>query len=226
MKSGVAFIIFFVANIFTQNKNLPHGFVYLDSISPDIILDLRYFSSKNFVGDTIDGYQANKCIISMEAAISIADIQKELKSMGYGLKVFDGYRPQQAVNHFVRWARDISDDKMKRSYYPEVDKRLLFEQGYISSKSGHTRGSTIDLTIIYTDGPNHGKELDMGTPWDFFSPLSWPSSNQVTAEQKANRMLLQRAMVKHGFRPYKAEWWHFTLRNEPYPDTYFDFPVQ
>ena len=162
----------------------------------------------------------------MEAAISIAAIQKELKTMGYGLKVFDAYRPQQAVNHFVRWARDISNDKMKRSYYPEVDTRLLFEQGYISSKSGHTRGSTIDLTIIYADGPNIGEELDMGTPWDFFSPLSWPSSNQVTAEQKANRMLLQRTMVKHGFRPYKAEWWHFTLRNEPFPDTYFDFPVQ
>jgi len=212
--------------LFHPSEQLPNGFVYLQNHIPDITLDIRYFTSDNFVGATIDGYYDKKCIISIEAANALANVQNDLKSLGYGLKVFDGYRPQEAVNHFVRWAKDIDDNKMKSKYYPEVDKQMLFQEGYISSRSGHTRGSTIDLTIIYTNGPKQGEELDMGTPWDFFSLLSWPSSNEVTSAQKANRMLLQKIMKKYGFKPYKAEWWHFTLVDEPYPNIYFDFPVK
>lgn len=218
------FLVFFLTN--TTSESLPKGFIYLNDISPEIVLDLQYFSSDNFVGDTIDGYNAEKCIISMQAALALKRVQNELKSSGYGLKVFDAYRPQQAVDHFVRWAKDHCDTKMKKQFYPQVNKGALFEEGYISSKSGHSRGSTVDLTIIYLDGQQKGNELDMGTPWDFFSPKSWPSSNEVTAQQKANRMLLQKIMSKHGFRPYKAEWWHFTLRGEPFRDKYFNFPVQ
>jgi len=224
----VVFTLFFLLNNlpFNPNGNLPDSFVYLHDVIPDIIMDLRYFSSDNFVGDTIDGYYADKCIISMEAAIALAKVQYELKTSGYGIKVFDAYRPQEAVNHFVRWAKDIQDIRMKAKYYPEIDKRLLFKQGYISSKSGHSRGSTVDLTIIYLAGPNKGEELDMGTPWDFFSPLSWPSSMEVSVKQKANRMLLQKIMVRNGFKQLKEEWWHFTLIDEPFPGTYFNFPVE
>jgi zinc D-Ala-D-Ala dipeptidase len=207
-------------------KRLPEGFVYLDDYAPGIEIELRYFSDNNFVGDTIDGYFADKCIISESAAKALKQVQKELISKGFRLKVFDAYRPQSAVNHFVRWGRDLRDTKMKSHYYPNVQKKNLFRDGYISSRSGHSRGSTADLTIVYLNGPDEGKEVDMGTPWDFFSPKSWPASNEVTALQKSNRLLLQEIMVKHGFRPYKEEWWHFTLRNEPFPETYFNFPVE
>ena len=217
-------IIFFNLN-FTNDK-LPQGFVYLNDIAPDIKLDLRYFSTNNFVGEPIDGYLGNKCIISIEAAKALVKVQHDLGALGYGLKVFDTYRPQQAVGHFVRWAEDIKDIKMKHIYYPDIEKRYLFQQGYISSKSGHTRGSTVDLTIIYTERERKDNELDMGTPWDFFSPKSWPSSDEVTDLQKSNRMLLQKVMMKHGFQPIKEEWWHFTLKEEPFPDTYFNFPVE
>ena len=207
------------------DKNIPKGFVYLQDIAPEIALELRYFSSNNFVGDTVDGYLNHKCILTLQTADALAAVQKELKSIGYGLKVFDAYRPQQAVDHFVRWAKDITDTKMKMQYYPNIDKSHLFTQGYISAKSGHTRGSTVDLTIIYRDGPKKGSQLDMGTPWDFFSPMSWPESMDVSKEQKANRLFLQKTMKKQGFIPLKEEWWHFTLKDEPFPNSYFNFPV-
>lgn len=215
----------FYLSIFSANP-LPDGFVYLTDICEDIVIDLRYLSTNNFVGTPIDGYESEKCIISMNAAKAVLNVQNDLKALGYGLKVFDAYRPQQAVNHFVRWAKDLDDTTMKEKYYPEVAKNQLFNQGYIASKSGHSRGSTIDLTIIHMTGPLKGKELDMGSPWDFFGPISWPASDKVSAKQKENRMLLQKLMIKHGFRPYSAEWWHFTLNNEPFPKTYFDFPVK
>lgn len=207
-------------------KHIPDRFVYLHEHIPDALIDLRYYSTDNFIGDTIDGYNAPICIISIEAAKALSKVHAELKSMGLGIKIFDTYRPQQAVDHFIRWAKDLEDTKMKNNYYPEEDKALLFRKGYIASKSGHSRGSTVDLTIIYKNGLRRGDELDMGTPWDFFSPLSWPASDQVSAEQKANRMLLQKVMVKYGFKPLKEEWWHFTLKNEPFPDTYFNFPIE
>ena len=146
---------------------------------------------------------------------------RDLAPRGLVLKAFDCYRPTRAVANFVRWARDLSDTAGKREFYPDVDKSTLFRDGYISSRSGHSRGSTIDLTLARADG----HELDMGTPFDFFSTRSWPSAN-VSAEAKANRAVLASAMRRRGFRPYDKEWWHFTLSHEPFPDTYFDFPVR
>jgi len=207
-------------------QTLPEGFAYLQDVVPDIEIEPRYFSTNNFVGDTIDGYHDQKCILTNEAAFALLAVQKELKNSGIGLKVFDAYRPQQAVDHFVRWAQDLKDTAMKKLYYPNIDKSLLFEQGYISARSGHTRGSTVDLTIIYLTGSKQGEEMDMGTPWDFFSPLSWPESNNVSQAQKANRMLLRNIMIKHGFNPLKEEWWHFTLKDEPFPKSYFNFAVR
>jgi D-alanyl-D-alanine dipeptidase len=170
----------------------------------------------------IDGYQAARVYITRPAAEALAAVQAELASFGLGLKVFDAYRPQRAVDHFVRWAENLDDAVMKDRYYPDVDKANLFRDGYIAARSGHSRGSTVDLTII--DAAS-GDELDMGTPWDFFDPSSAPLSAAVFAEQRANRMLLRSLMLKYNFQPLAEEWWHFTLAEEPYPNTYFDFPI-
>ncbi|MCB0588036.1 MAG: M15 family metallopeptidase [Phaeodactylibacter sp.] len=221
-------ILGFILCLFSckRSGHLPEGFVYLNDVAPDVKLELRYFSSNNFVGDTIDGYLAAKCIISKPAADALKKVQKSLKSQGLGIKVFDAYRPQRAVDHFVRWAEDLSDTLMKPIYYPNVDKSKLFEIGYIAAKSGHTRGSTLDLTLVYLEGPQKGQELDMGTPWDHFDPAAWPSSDAVSDAQKQNRMILRKVMMDNGFKPLREEWWHFTLEAEPYPDTYFDFVVE
>ncbi|MFT4861700.1 MAG: D-alanyl-D-alanine dipeptidase [Pseudohongiellaceae bacterium] len=185
--------------------------------------DVRYFSSDNFVGAPVDGYLKPKIFITLEAAAALLRVQRQLRSQGLGLKVFDAYRPQQAVDHFVRWAEDLMDVRMKQKYYPNVDKQHLFRDGYIAARSGHSRGSTVDLTLITL---SDGIELDMGTTWDFFDPLSWPASTGVSAEQKANRDLLRGAMLAAGFKPLAEEWWHFTLSPEPYPDHYFDFDIR
>lgn len=207
-------------------STLPKGFVYLDEVAPEIVVDLRYYSTRNFVGDTIDGYQNSRCIATAEMAHALKKVQQDLRQYGFGLKVFDAYRPQMAVDHFVRWAKDIDDTLTKHIHYPEVNKANLFEKGYIAERSGHSRGSSVDLTLIHLSGSKKGQALDMGTPWDFFSTKSWPLSNEVTEGQKANRMLLRDAMGVHGFRALKEEWWHFTLNNEPHPKTYFNFPVK
>lgn len=204
-------------------QELPAEFVYLKEISSDILVDLRYNSADNFMGRKIDGYYSKSCILTRKAAMALKKVHKELESKGLSLKIFDAYRPQRAVDHFVRWAQDLSDTLNKTSYYPEVLKSELFKRGYIAAKSGHTRGSTLDLTIVKS---SNNTELDMGTSWDFFSEKSWPQSNEVTRAQKDNRMLLRTVMIKFGFKPYEAEWWHFTLNKEPFPDTYFDFPVK
>lgn len=201
---------------------LPSGFVDLKKTVPSLVIELRYYDINNFVGQRIDGYEAPVCYVSTSAAHALKAVQAELLSFGLGLKVFDAYRPQRAVNHFVRWAKDLNDTKMKEYYYPNVQKSELFEQGYIAAHSGHSRGSTVDVTLIDLET---GKELDMGTGFDFFSPISWPTSMAVTVQQRANRLLLRSIMLRHGFRPLQEEWWHFTLENEPYPTTYFDFPV-
>jgi D-alanyl-D-alanine dipeptidase len=208
------------------SKHLPRRFVYLQKKIHHIAVDLRYFSSNNFVGDTINGYLANHCIITRKAAYALKKVEKELNQKHLGLKIFDAYRPQQAVDHFVQWAEDHTDTTNKTQYYPKVAKNRLFQEGYISARSGHSRGSTVDLTIIYLRGNQQGTELDMGTSWDYFSPRSWPSSNAVSAPQKENRMLLQRIMVKNGFKPIDEEWWHFTLHDEPFPETYFNFIIR
>jgi D-alanyl-D-alanine dipeptidase len=204
---------------------VPDGFVHLDEAVPGIVVTLRYYGSDNFVGERVDGYGHNRTVMSEPAAKALAAVQADLARFGLGLKVFDAYRPQRAVDHFVRWAKDLDDRKTKAKYYPDVAKKDLFKEGYIAAKSSHSRGSTADLTIVYTDADGATRELDMGSPFDYFSPVSWPTSMAVTPQQRANRALLQAVMTKHGFAPYAQEWWHFTLRDEPYPDTYFDFPL-
>ena len=208
---------------FYQKQNLPEGFVYVKSVIPDLDVELRYFTTHNFVGDTIDGYKSNKLILTKETAEKLKLVQDELQQQNLCLKVYDGYRPQRAVNHFMRWARVLNDTINKSEFYPNVAKRNLFKEEYIASRSGHSRGSTVDLTII--DG-NTGKPLDMGSPYDFFGKQSWVDYDSITESQKKNRQLLQRVMLKHNFRNYPKEWWHFTLRWEPFPKTYFDFEVE
>lgn len=206
-------------------KDLPNGFVELKTYIPTIKLDIRYYTSDNFVGKRIDGYESPKALLTKQAAESLKNVQDELVIFGLSLKVYDAYRPQRAVDHFVRWAKDLKDTKMKLKYYPEVDKENLFSEGYIFDRSGHSRGSTIDVTIVSLDD-TESAELDMGTNWDFFSPSSWPQSLLVTTQQRANRAFLYHVMRKYGFMVLNKEWWHFTLENEPYPDLYFDFPIQ
>lgn len=208
---------------FSQKQELPEGFVYVKDIIPDLDVDLHYHTIHNFVGDTIEGYKSNTLILTKAAAEKLKLVQDELQEQNLCLKVFDGYRPQRAVNNFVRWARVLNDTVNKSEYYPEVKKRNLFKAGYIASKSGHSRGSTVDLTII---NGNTGEPLDMGSPFDYFGEQSWVDYPNITDEQKKNRLLLKNVMLKHNFRNYPKEWWHFTLRWEPFPNTYFDFEVE
>ena len=208
---------------FQQKQTLPDGFVYAKSVIPDLDVELRYFSTNNFVGDTIEGYKANRLILTKQTAEKLKLVQEELQQQNLCLKVYDGYRPQRAVNHFIRWARDLNDTINKAQFYPEVNKRNLFKSGYIATRSGHSRGSTLDLTI--TNGET-GEPLDMGSPYDFFGEVSWVAYKDLSEEQKNNRQLLQTVMLKHNFRNYPKEWWHFTLRWEPFPKTYFDFVVE
>ncbi|MBR9915307.1 MAG: M15 family metallopeptidase [Algicola sp.] len=202
---------------------LPKGFVYVRDIIPDIQVELRYFSDHNFVGDTITGYKANTLILTHQAAKALKKVQNELQQQNLCLLVYDGYRPQRAVNHFMSWAKNLNDTINKQEFYPDVEKRHLFREEYIATRSGHSRGSTVDLTII--DG-NTNVPLDMGSPYDFFGKSSWVDHPNLTEIQKSNRALLQKVMLKHQFRNYPKEWWHFTLRWEPFPKTYFDFEVE
>lgn len=204
-------------------RAMPEGFVPAAEHVAGLREEIRYAGSDNFVGRPIDGYAAPRCILSRPAADALALAQRRAQGFGLTFKAYDCYRPQRAVAHFVRWARDVNDTLRRADYYPDVDKSRLFEEGYIAERSGHSRGSTIDLTLV--DAAT-GAELDMGTGFDRFSPSSWPDAPGMTAQQRANRMLLQILMVAAGFRPYPQEWWHFTLDAEPYPDTYFDFVVQ
>ncbi len=225
----------------------PAEFVDIQQIIPNILIDLRYATSYNFVGKPIDGYRAPVCYVTRSTAEALREVQKELALMGLSLKIYDAYRPQRAVDHFVRWAKDLSDTLMKAAFYPDVDKSRLFAEGYIASRSGHSRGSTVDITIVplpasppsaYSPGDSlcdcraqlsrrfPDNSLDMGTAWDCFDPLSHTANPEIDGQQRANRLLLKTLMEKHGFRNYEKEWWHFTLVNEPFPDTYFDFVVE
>jgi len=209
-------------------------FVNITDVIPDVILEIRYFGTYNFVGTRIDGYEAPTALLTRQAADSLKAVSDDLKRMGFRLKIYDAYRPQKAVDHFVRWAKDVNDTVMKRYFYPDLDKSMLFPQEYIIERSGHTRGSTLDLTLFDMDKE---KEADMGGTFDWFGKESHPDfcgnpdtfeyqpSDSLTAEQFNNRMILRRAMMRHGFKPLHTEWWHFTLENEPFPDTYFTFPV-
>ena len=198
-------------------------FVMLADAVPDAILEIRYFGTYNFVGTRIDGYLEPTALLTREAADSLQAVSKDVMALGYRLKIYDAYRPQKAVDHFVRWAEQIPDTLMKPYFYPDLDKSVLFAKGYIAKKSGHTRGSTVDLTLF---DMNTEKEVDMGGTFDWFGPESHPDFRGITPAQFANRMILRRAMMRHGFKPICSEWWHFTLKNEPFPNTYFTFPVK
>ena len=197
-------------------------FVLLSDYVPSVVQEIRYYSTYNFIGDRIDGYEQPCAIITKEAARALKAVSNEMNVKGYRLKIFDAYRPATAVKHFVLWGIEDLDQRMKPFFYPDLQKQELFKQGYIASQSSHSRGSTVDLTLL---DMATGKEIDMGSPFDYFSEKSHPDYKGVTDEQYNNRMLLQSVMVKHGFEPIDCEWWHFTLKDEPYPDTYFEFPV-
>jgi len=196
------------------------GFVYLDQVLTSARYDVRYAGSDNFVGQPIDGYQKARIILTGEAAAALAAVEKDVALSGLALKIFDGYRPQRAVNDFRRWAADPQDIRQKARYYPALDKPALFRDGYIAKHSGHSRGSTVDLTLV---DAKTGEELDMGSHFDFFGPISHHGTALVNVQQTRNRETLRQAMLRHGFEPYSAEWWHYTLKGEPYPETYFDF---
>ena len=201
----------------------PSGFVVLSEVVPDIIQEIRYYSTYNFVGDRIDGYDQPCALMTIEAAQALKAVSDDVMRYGYRLKVYDAYRPQCAVDNFVRWAENIGDTRMKKYFYPEVDKTKLFDEGYIAAKSGHSRGSTIDLTLF---DMKTGKEVDMGGTFDYFGELSHPDyKGKLTKAQLHNRKFLRDAMIRHGFKPLDTEWWHFTLKDEPYPEMYFTFRV-
>ena len=197
-------------------------FVLLSDHVPGIVQEIRYYSTYNFVGDRIDGYEEPVAILSKEAARALKSVANEANAMGYRLKIFDAYRPARAVRHFVFWGIEDLDLRMKPFFYPQLEKQVLFQRGYIAKESSHSRGSTVDLTLL---DMGTGKEVDMGSPFDLFDPISHPDCREVTDEQYDNRMLLQNLMVRAGFEPIDCEWWHFTLKDEPFPETYFDFPV-
>ena len=197
-------------------------FVLISEAVPDVILEIRYYSTYNFVGDRIDGYEEPLAFCTREAAVALKEVSDDLKEQGYRLKIFDAYRPQRAVTNFMNWALDAEDTRMKEYFYPELEKDVLFPLGYIAAHSGHSRGSTFDLTLF---DMNTEREVDMGGTFDYFGELSHPDYTDITEEQYNSRMILRDAMLAHGFRPLDEEWWHFTLEDEPYPDTYFNFPI-
>lgn len=199
------------------------GFVVIQDYVPDVMTDVRYFGTYNFVGERIDGYEEPLVILCQEAADALRIASDDAVSRGYRLKIFDGYRPQRAVDRFCRWAEDASDTRMKQYFYPELEKSTLFPSGYIAEKSGHTRGSTVDISLF---DMGLGRDVDMGGTFDYFGELSHPDARDgLSDEQYENRMALRDIMVGAGFEPLTTEWWHFKLADEPYPDTYFDFPV-
>ena len=200
----------------------PSGFVVLADYVPHIVQEIRYYSTYNFIGERIDGYEEPCALLTKEAARALKSVSNEMIVHGYRLKIFDAYRTACAVKQFVLWGIEDQDIRMKPYFYPDLQKQELFEQGYIAKKSSHSRGSTVDLTLL---DMSTGKELDMGSPFDLFSVVSHPDYKGITEQQYENRMMLQRAMVRNGFEPIDCEWWHFTLKDEPYPDTYFEFPV-
>jgi D-alanyl-D-alanine dipeptidase len=242
----LVFIFFIALPVHLFSQDIPEGFVEIREVIPDIFLDLRYITNHNFLGVPVDGYAAEKCYITKAAADSLAKVQDELRIFNLSLKIYDAYRPQRAVDHFVIWAKDLSDTITKKEFYSTVDKSRLFIDGYIAEKSGHSRGSTVDLTIVpiplasqpefkvndqcecFESAEKRFKDnsIDMGTGFDCFHHLSHTENPELTPQQRANRLLLKSLMDKYGFKNLAEEWWHYTLRNEPYPNTYFDFEIK
>ena len=218
----VALILACAAPTAHAQTQRPRDFVNAATIVPGLVTEIRYAGAHNFVGRPIHGYEAPACWLTRPAALALAQVQADLARFGLGLKVYDCYRPVRAVADFAAWARDVNDQAHKAEFYPSIDKRQLFQLGYIAERSGHSRGSTADLTVI---DRTSGAEIDMGSPFDLFDPKSWPTSDAVTPAQRANRLMLQSVMAAHGFSPLEQEWWHFTLTHEPHPRIYYDFPV-
>jgi len=227
-------------------QKAPAGFVSLKAEVPSIKVEMRYLTHHNFIGRPIKGYRDPLCIVTRETAEALFKAQEAVRRQGFTLKVYDCYRPQRAVDDFVAWGKRLRDQRMKAEFYPRVDKRLVFKEGYIAEKSGHSRGSTVDLTLVrrpaarqerYRRGDRlrdcgasrtrrfRDNSIDMGTGYDCFDPLSHPYNGRIHGKQRANRLKLRRAMLAQGFKGLETEWWHFTLREEPYPETFFDFPV-
>ena len=203
------------------NDTLDDGFVYLKDIDNSIIVDLKYFSSENFTGQYVNGYHSNTAILTKEAALALSNVQDDLKKLGYSLVLYDAYRPQSAVDFFVQWSMDLNDTIKKAIYYPDIKKSQLFELGYIAHKSGHSRGSTVDVSLVKISS---NKELDMGTVFDYFGVESHTFFDEISENQKANRLLLYEVMTNNGFKNYSKEWWHYTLEDEPF-EKYFNFLV-
>jgi len=211
------------SEVIVKQGDLPKGFVYLDEVIPTAQFEMRYYSDYNFVGTRIDGYLAPLAIGTSEMADALLKVSNEIEPMGYQLLIYDTYRPAKAVQQFLAWSKDTDDIIMKDDFYPNMEKAKLFKSGYLSSKSGHSRGSTVDLTLIAADTK---QAVDMGSPYDLLDEISHFSTKQITDAQAANRQILQDVMVKFGFKPYSKEWWHYVLQNEPYPSTYYDFDIQ
>ena len=230
-----------------QEQAPPGAFVSLADVDPSIVVDMRYLTNHNFMGRRVPGYRENVCLLTRQSATALAQVQQAVNAKGYTLKVYDCYRPQRSVDAFVRWGKDLSDQRMKREFYPRVRKSRVFKEGYIATQSGHSRGSTLDVTLVKLPprkqeryhrgdrlrdcaGPRKRRfrdnTIDMGTGYDCFDPKSHPFSDAFKGRIRANRMKLRKPMIAAGFKGLETEWWHFTLRDEPYPDTYFDFPVE
>jgi len=244
MKLIIALIMIFI-NIYAYSQKIPPFFVELKSVIPDVVYDIRYNSIHNFVGDRINGYRADKCYVTIRTARALAKVQSELKKKGYSLKMYDCYRPKRAVAHFVRWAKEIDNTKTKMEFYPYIDKRLLFKKGFISSKSTHSKGGTVDLTIVklpvkpqpiyidhsnpipcYSPGRYKDNSINMGTGFDCFSPLSATKNKSIPFVAQNNRKMLKNMMEKYGFKNYSKEWWHYEYKNNVYKRTRFDFIVK
>jgi D-alanyl-D-alanine dipeptidase len=224
----------------------PGAFVSLHDVDPSIVIEMRYLTNHDFMGRRVPGYRENVCLLTRQAADAVKRVQTAVRAHGYTLKVYDCYRPQRSVDAFVKWGKDLSDQRMKREFYPRVAKKVVFKEGYIATQSGHSRGSTLDLTLVklparrqerYSRGDRlrdcaapagrrfRDNSIDMGTGYDCFDPLAHPFNARIRGKQRANRLKLREPMIRAGFKGLPTEWWHFTLKNEPYPDTFFDFPV-
>ena len=215
-------ILLFTFNYILFNNNLEDGFVYLKDIDDSVIVDLKYYSTENFTGQLVEGYHSNTAILTNESASALSNAQDDFNKLGYSLILYDAYRPQRAVDFFVQWSKNLDDTINKRIYYPNIKKSELFKSGYIAYKSGHSRGSTVDVSLVEL---STNKELDMGTIFDYFGIESHTFSDDITEKQKSNRLILYEIMSQNGFKNYPKEWWHFTLEKEPFKK-YFDFLVK
>lgn len=218
------FFLFIAALFYCQNSAyaLPLNFVYLKDVDPSIIQDMKYYSTDNFIGRRVKGYDKPTCILTYKTALALSKLQMQLKQKGLGIKVYDCYRPTMAVKDFMLWSQDVHDLRRKKEHYPLINKSDLFKLGYVAEKSGHSRGSTVDLTLVnYATGA----EMNMGTHFDFMDESSHTLSQEISRQAMHNRLLLQTSMKKAGFNSLESEWWHFTLANEPFPNNYFNFPV-